>query len=305
MNYLKILLTIGVVWGFFGSPDLNAQYIIHQVEYRIPISYDLLPEGQEFANPGEEARFFLQLPEEKLKAALPPEEANFQQTETVIAIDGNNIAVESQSEEGKITMVSDIREKKFYLIYWPMKKVIVMTREDLEKVQQQARNFADKMLEGLSPEMRKQIEAEMEKEKSARSRPWKVETTGVKGSKYGFNCEQYIAERPEEIVLIWASEDYPEIVEKSRKISEQFQAAFPDEDSETDEWELVEGKIPVEVRRFERDEMGNPVISVMAINRIEKKRPPSKIFMVPGPEQGFTRVSMQEFMQQMMPFEQQ
>ncbi len=304
MNYSKIWLIFGFIFGgLFAVNNLNAQYIIYQVEYKIPVNYDLVPEEKEFSSPIEEARFFLQLPQNKLEAALPAEEGHIQKEKTVIYIDGDNLAVESQSEEGNISMVSNFNEKKFYLIYWPMKKVVVMTREDFEKTQQQAQNIADKMLEGLSPEMRQKIEAEMAKEKATQARPWKVNATGVKGQKYGFDCEQYLAERPDELILIWATDQYPEVVEKARTISEKLDAVFPEDELETDEWELVAGKVPVEVRRFETDEMGNPVISVLAIERIEKAQPPKEKFAVPGADQGFTHTTLQEFMQEMMRFE--
>jgi hypothetical protein len=92
------------------------------------------------------------------------------------------------------------------------------------------------------------------------------------------------------------------ITAAAENISEKFSKIFNmGEDEETDEWSLVKGKIPVEVREMSQDmEMGEPNFNITSILKIESKTPPADKFYVPGEEDGFTYGSFSYMMEQMM-----
>jgi hypothetical protein len=58
--FLPIVLFLIISVNF-----LQAQYIIEQVEYKIPFSYELIPENTEFNSAKDEGKYILSIPEEK------------------------------------------------------------------------------------------------------------------------------------------------------------------------------------------------------------------------------------------------
>jgi len=294
--FIVIILTVSFA---------RAQYIIQQVEYEIPVNFDLLPQDREFDNPYDEAKFFLTLPEDKLKAAAP-ESSKEEEVKSTMYIQGDNFAMETDSRESrKTTVVTDAKAGKFYYILWPQKRVMVMSATDMKEMQQKSQAAADEMMKNLSPEMRKQVEQGMQEESGKAPRP-KAMATGRKMQKYGFNCEEYLITTENEIQVIWASSDIAGLAEKVEDFSAKMNDLFPSEDEvETDEWELVPNKIPVEVRTYETDMMSNPVIKVQAITGIEKKQPPADKFKIPGKAEGFSQGSMKDMMNEMMNMMQQ
>ena len=297
---LIVFVMLVLIVGF-----ARAQYIIQQEEYKIPVNYDLLPEGKEFDNATDEAKYFLSIPEEKLKAAAPETEPE-EMVKSTMYIEGDNFAMDTESKEtGKATIVSDYKTGKFYYILWPQKKVMVMSASDMTEMQQKSQTAADEMMKNLSPEMRKQIEQGMQQESTAAPKPV-VKATGKKMQKYGFNCEEYMVTTGEEVKVIWATGDISGLAEKVEDFSSKMNRLFPSEDEEeADEWQLVPGKIPVEVRTFETDMMSNPVINVQAVTKIEKKEPPADKFKIPGKAEGFSQGSMNDMMKEMMNIMQQ
>ena len=283
----------------------RAQFIIHQMEYEIPVNLDQIPEDKEFNSPNDEATFFLTLPEDKLKAAAP-ESAEQEVTKSTMYIEGDNFAMETDSKEtGKTTVVSDAKAGKFYYILWPQKKVMVMSADDMKAMQQKSQSAAEEMMKNLSPEMRKQVEQGMQGESAKSAKPV-VKATGKKMQKYGFTCEEYLVTGENDVQVIWATGDISGLAAKVEDFSTKMQEIFPsEEEEESDEWELVPGKIPVEVRTYENDMMGNPVIKIQAITGIEKKQPPADVFKVPGKAEGFSQGSMNDMMKEMMNMMQQ
>ena len=251
MNHTKLILSISIAFLLFTSVNyLKAQYIIEQIEYEIPISYDLVPDDVEFEDPEDENKFFLNIPESKLKEAALAEGREIKEERSTIYIEGENFAVETESGEmGKVTMVSDAKTGMIYLIMWTQKKVIEMKPEDMAKIEESAKAAAEKVLENLPPEMREQVRAEMEKEKNKPPVKYEAKPTGQKMKLYGFNCEEYGIVKDGEFITIWASGDRPEIVDEVNRISGKFDEMFKTgEDEDVDEWQLVPGKIPVQVK---------------------------------------------------------
>jgi len=304
LNYSKsINILLILIFCLIGS-SLQAQFILKQVEYDIPISYSLVPEDVEIENEEEEALFFMTIPTEKLKKAAFEEGREVSTNESIIYIDGDNFAVEDNSEMGQMTVISNAKDGVMYMIRWSQKKVIVITPEDLKKMEEQANAAVEESMKLLSPEMQAQVRASMEQEKQQKSGAKRIANpTGKKMTINGFNCELFTITNEEgNITGIWAAPDDMNITAAAENISEKFSKIFNmGEDEETDEWSLIKGKIPVEVREMSQDmEMGEPSFSITSIQKIERKTPPVDKFNVPGEKEGFTHGSFSDMMNQMM-----
>ncbi len=301
INMVLVKLSLLLLIVMAASP-LNAQFIIEQKEYRLPVNYDLLPENTEFENPADEAKYFLTLPENKLKTGA----SEIKESKSTVYLDEENFAVDFESvEQGKVTSLFNVRKKVFYYILWADKQVYKMTDEDIKQIQKDAQAMRDKMMAGLSPEMRKQMEAQMKKD--AQTKKINVTATGKKQNISGFECSQYFAESEEDLKVIWATDDLPGLSKSLRKnferYMEQMQAIFPSEEGDSqDEWDLVDGKIPVEVRSMHSgmDMRGTPEIEVTLLTKIARQKPPAEKFIPPSAAEGFTYGSMKDMMSQMM-----
>ncbi len=275
----------------------HAQYIIQQVEYELPVSYELIPEDIEFASEEDEIEFFLNLPTEKLRKAALAEGRDIREEKITIYIDGNNFAVESMSDEmGRTTVVSNANTGVLYYVIWSQKRVYEMKPGDMEKIREKA-------LEDLPPELREEARAEMKREKAQKTDHEKPRPTGKKISLYGFACEQYMVNTDEGVLSIWAAPDQSGVVGEVSRTSRRFEEHFQmEEDDDVDEWDLVPGKIPVEVHRYAGGMMmEEPRLTIQAITKIEKKKPSADKFKVPGDKEGFTKGSMMEMMMEMAP----
>jgi hypothetical protein len=304
LNYSRSKKILFIVLICLMTGSLQAQFIIKQVEYTVPISYSLVPEDTEMESEEEETMFFMNIPTEKLKQAAIEEGLDVEANESTIYVDGGNFAVESNSEMGRMTVISNAKDGAMYMVMWPQKKVMVMTAEDIKRMEEQATAAVEESLKSMSPEMQAQIRAAMKQEKQ--QKPVSnliVNPTGRKMSINGFNCELYTIKKEEgNITGVWAATDDMKITGTAEKISERFSKMFNmGEGEETDEWSLVRGKIPVEVREMSLDmSMGEPAFSITSIQKIERKTPPAEKFHVPGDKEGFTHGSYSDMMKQMM-----
>ena len=98
MRYVIIFILIASV--FILPNAVRAQYIIEQVEYTLPVNYDLVPEDAEFEEMQDEALFFLNLDEAQLKQAAEMSGEELEITKSTIYISGDNFAFESNTEQG-------------------------------------------------------------------------------------------------------------------------------------------------------------------------------------------------------------
>jgi hypothetical protein len=234
------------------------------------------------------------------------EDREIWEEKSTIYIDGENFAVETESKDmGKVTMVSDIKTKMMYVIMWDQRKVMEFKLEDMAKMESRAMQASESMLENLPPEMREQMKAEMQIEKNKSQVKYKAVSTGNKSKIYGFSCEEYRVSKDDEFITIWASTDHPEIVEKVDRISGQFDELFKtDQEEDIDEWQLVHGKIPIQVKTYQTSmSTGEPGISIQSIMGIYNKKPPADKFRVPGEVEGFSKGSIMEMMNQTVPGE--
>ena len=191
-----------------------------------------------------------------------------------------------------------------YMVQWAQKRVVVVTAEDLKKMEEQANAAVEESIKMMSPEMQAQVRAAMEQEKQQKSgAKLAANPTGKKMSINGFDCELYITKKEEgNITGVWAAEDDMKITAEAERITGKISKMFNmGEDEQTDEWSLVKGKIPVEIRKMDQDmSTGEPTFSITSVLKIERKTPPSDKFYVPGKEDGFTHGSFSDMMKQMM-----
>jgi hypothetical protein len=301
---LKSIIINSILFIVLIAGCLQAQFIIKQVEYTVPISFSLIPEDVEIESEEEEAIFFMTVPIEKLKQAALEEGREVNTNESSIYVDGDIFAVEDNSEMGKMTVISNAKDGVMYMVRWAQKRVVVMTAEDLKKIEEQANAAVEESIKLMSPEMQAQVRAVMEQEKQQKSgAKLAANQTGEKMSINGFNCELYTIKKEEgNITGVWAAPDDLKITGDVERISEKFSKIFNlGDDEETNEWSLVRGKIPVEVREMSLDRsMSEPSFSITSIQKIERKTPPADKFYVPGEKEGFTHGSFSDMMKQMM-----
>ncbi|MFA9370224.1 MAG: hypothetical protein ACERIH_00765 [Labilibaculum antarcticum] len=298
MNKIKMILLTGFV--FVLSISLQAQYIIEQLEYQIPINYDLVPENMDFEDTADEARFFLQLSESKLKDAAQREYGEIEMIASTIYIDGDNFTVESTSpEEGKTTVIFNHNKGLMYYVLWSQEKIYVILEADMTDIQKDTEAAMQKMMAQLSPEMKEQARTAMKTEKGNQQSAKEITETGRKMIKYGQKCTEYLLEDEQEVMVIWASDDILGLALKAKSMSDKLAEIFPSmEEEEQDEWELVSGKIPIEVRTFRLDIMAGANMEIQAITRISKTTPPAEKFILPAEAVGFERSSFKEMMKQ-------
>ena len=215
INFLLIFIFCLIV------SSLQAQFIVKQVEYTIPISYSLVPEDLEIESEDEEALFFMTIPTEKLKQAALEEGREVNTNESTIYVDGENFAAEDNSEMGKTTIISNAKDDVMYMVMWAQKRVVAITPEDLKKMEEQANAVVEESIKGLSPEMQAQVRAAMEQEKQQKPRAKQVaHPTGKKMTINGFNCELFTIKNEEgQITGIWAAADDTKITGEVERIS--------------------------------------------------------------------------------------
>ena len=304
-KYLKLVIN-SIFFIIFSAACLQAQFIIQQVEYEIPVSYSLIPEDVEIESEKEEALFFMTIPVEKLKQAAVEEGQEVNLEESFIYVDGDNFASEHNSKMGKMSIISNSEEGIMYMVRWAQKTVVSMTPEDLKQMEEQTNKAMEESLKMMSPEMQAQVREAMKQEQQNKSAANAVAIkTGKKMTVNGFNCELYLIENEDDGTTgIWAAADNMKITGDVEKISEKVSKIFISADDEdTDEWSLVRGMIPVEVREMNigGEYTSEPVFNISSIQKIEKKTPPADKFYVPGEKDGFTRMSFSDMMGKMMP----
>ena len=293
MNLSKIpAYAIFLFFLFLFMNTLHAQYIIKQVEYKIPISSDMVPADKDFSNSADEAKYFLNLPDNKLD-----QKTNVKTMDLTIFIDGNNLATENVSPGGeKTSTITNSKKGMFYMVYWPRKTVMEMSAKDAEDMQKKAKAASDEAMKKLSPEMRKQIQEEEAKKKSQPQ--YQTKFTGKEKNINGFDCKQYMIQQGDEITMVWATDDSKGLSKHIEGISQKMKSLFDPGSTEKDEWELLPGKIPIVVRTYDNS-MDGASIKVEEIKNISNKKPPAGVFSPPGKAQGFKTQSMKEMMMQM------
>ncbi len=306
-KYAASLRMLFITCLFLSVHSLSAQIIVHQVDSEIPVSYELIPENMEFESEVDMAKYILNISEDILKSKALAEGQEIIEQNSTIYIDGDKIAVESSDAEmGRTTMVSDTKSGKMNMILWSQKKVLVMTRDDMKKMEEKSKQMTESMLQNIPPEMQEQVRAEMAKQKNAPAKKHKAQPTGKKMKKYGFDCEQYLVVSENKTMSIWAANDNFALGKSIESISAQFKKMFNSENADdVDEWALLSGKIPVVVASVRSDmSSGGSIVEIQAITQIEKKKPSADKFKIPGTSDGFTTGSYMEMMMQMMPDQQ-
>lgn len=300
MKFYKPYLIFAVSLILIISNVLHAQYIIEQLEEEIPINYELIPEDMEFDSFKDEAEYILTIDNKKLIDAAKSSGMEVVQEKSTLYIDGDNFAAEMSSDEmGKVSVVSDAKSGRMYTINWNQKTVIEIDASELGEIEERSKAFANEMLDNLPEEYRKQVMVEMENEMNMDSPAFEINPTGKKATLYGFKCDGYVGIQEEESIYIWAAKDNIGIVKDIEKISKKFEQLFnsDDEDRGVDEWGLIPGKIPIQIKRMSYSGMyGDPIIDISSITNIKKQNPPKEKFYVPDEKDGFERGTMMDLM---------
>jgi len=301
MNWLKIFCYyILVIIVFTPTDPLIAQYVIEQTEQEIPINYELIPEDIDFDSFEEETNYIMGIDSKILRAAAIKNGLDVIDEKATTYIDGNNFAVETESDEmGKFTMVLNTKTGLMYSIMWEEKKVLEMNANDIKEIEDRTKSITEQMLNNLPEEYREQVLTEMKKEEPEPKNEFEIVSTGKKMELFGFRCDGYNAYQGEEVMFIWASDDKVGIVKEIKSISEKFDKIFKnDDEDDINEWDLIPGKIPVQVIKISSSGMyGEPVMNIVSITNIEKKQPPKDKFYIPGDKEGFSRSTMMDMMQ--------
>ena len=257
----------------------------------MPLPFDLIPEDRDVESDIEAARILFRMPTQKLIQAARESGTAVEMESSTIYIQGDRFAVESRSEDGRFSAISDMVNQRMYLVLWDQKKVMVIGKEDLDQMKQKTNTAAQQALDHLSPEMRKQVEAAM-KNNMRQEDAVSLRSTGKSEIINGFNCTQVIAETESGFQEIWAAEDQFGLSEKVGRFEAQMKQFMPsDEESDKDEWELVPGKVPVKVNTVSVPNFSNPRIKITTIESIQKKTVPPSKFIPPGEAEGFQHVT--------------
>ena len=116
--------------------------------------------------------------------------------------------------------------------------------------------------------------------------------------------KEYYVKTDDKTMMVWVSPDKIGITKEIKKFSEKFDHIFNSDDEEgIDEWSVISGSIPIQVRKLSYSmESDEPVIIIQTITKLDKKKPSSSVFTVPGVNEGFTKSSMMDMMQTMTNF---
>ncbi len=299
---MKVLKTLSFIllllYVVLFSDKAEAQYIIEQFEYSIYITPQMMPADKRFANQTEEARYFLNQPDNKFSPDNERETGSYKITKSTIYLDGDNFAADNISSNGdKTSTITNANRGMFYLVSWPRKTVMEISTKDMEEIQKNAATSGKNSKKNLSPEADK--ETEKNEADTISQSDTAARFTGREINKNGFECKQYLVEQGDNIMMIWATDDNKGLSAHFESITKNMKALFPsDNDQEKDEWDLLPGKIPIEVKTFSRD-MNGSHIDVQEIKKISNEKPRAERFIPPGKSQGFTTRSMKEMMMQM------
>ena len=252
----------------------------------------MMPADKEFSSSTDVAKYFLNLPDSKLTG---DKTANM--SKTTIYLQGNNFATDDDSpDEGKTSTIINTNKGMFYMVSWPHKSVMQMSVKDMKEMQKKAIETQKEEMKKLSPKMRKQIEEDDANKKSQNG--YKTKFTGKERKINGFDCKQYMIEHGEDVKMVWAADDNKGLGKHIESITNMMKSVFTSGEEEKDEWELLPGKIPIEVRSFYSGMDGSQIV-VGKIKKISEEKPPAGKFMPPGKDQGFTTRSLKEMMMQM------
>ncbi len=268
---------------FFMANFSFAQYIVETENHSLTIDYESL--GDEYQSDEYEKmdNKIMEMPLEKLLQLAPEEDREAEKI--VFYIDGKSYAAESETEEaGKVKVIMDNSKNQFSIISYDQKAVTIITSDELKQMQQGMSEMA-----GYSNRTEEEVKSTMK-------------STGRTRNINGFNCEEYVFhdEEVSEITVIWASDDDKGVSKKIKELLNQFESVNSSpEEREKSEWEMIEGKIPVEVRKMQINTyQGN--IDIQQITKIEEKNISKDKFHVPAESEGFTHNSMKEMIEQMM-----
>ena len=282
--YIKSLTT-SIFLLLFTAGFLNAQFIIEEAVYEIPVGFDLMPEDDDFRTSDEEAEYFLNLPEDKLKSSDMAAGEELEIERSTYFFDGENIAIETRTPDfGKTTTVIKSGENKFYFITWSKKMVMEVTPEALKAMQQ----LSPEVHEGMKPGENSDILEDS-----------KFQETGKTAKIRGFDCKQYIKKDQDKMTIIWASEDKNGMTGIMTDAMDKMQRLDPDAgENSQDTWTLLQGMIPIEVRSMQTDSDSDvPEIKIRSIMEIKKTTPGADKFTIPGTSEGFRQTSMEDYLE--------
>lgn len=304
MNKLRIILVLGFMLGF--SVLLQAQFIIEQIAYDIPINHQQVPANKDFTNVTDKAEFFLQLSESKLKNLdAGKKNGGIKVYPSTIYIDDDNFTLDGVVKgEGKISMIYNHNENILYVVSWTEKKIRLFRNGDMAGIQNDMEAKLQEELAQLSPEEQAQAKMAMEMVKKMRKKQpqttTKITATGREMTKYGRKCNEYLLEDNQKSKVIWASEDNMGLAIKVKSMFTKLAQLIPSMNREKNiglEW--VDGNIPVVVCTLHPDALDNTKMEVRANVKITQTEISADKFILPAETAGFKRISIKELKEQM------
>ncbi|PKQ64856.1 hypothetical protein BZG02_03110 [Labilibaculum filiforme] len=306
-----MFLLIGFMFGF--SVLLQAQFIIEQITYEIPINHQLLPANKEFVNIADKADYFLELSESKLKDLDASKKVgDIEVYLSTIYLDGENFSLDGVIEgEGKVTMIYNYSEGVFYVVSWGQKEIHEFTNEDIVGFQDNLDGLQNTMLAkmeeeiaDLPPEEQAQVRMamEMEMKREKKLQPTSIKTTamGREMTKYGRKCKEYLLENNKSSMVVWASEDTMGLTIMVKHMWEKMVQFIPRMNNAKDAGAVwVNGNIPVVVCTLQPNALDGTKMKVKEITKITQAMPSADKFSLPAETVNFKRKTMKELMEQM------
>ena len=257
---------------------------------------------REDASPEDMAKYFFAMSIEDIMQKAGNQQLEPDIEKTTIYVSGQKMRMDTEMEEGKMSVLMRMDEKKMYQIMWDQKQYMVMSLDELVDMQKQAQDAIkniegmEAILEKLPPEARAQMEASMGLSKD-KTEPPKVTKTGKTATMNGFDCQEYIIASGSSHSQYWVTKKYPAL----RKAFESVINSMPefggsgDEMDEEEIFKQIPDAWPVVIKELKFDMITmSGSFDIEEMLTMEEKGVAAGTFDVP---QNFAKIGMQEMMQ--------
>lgn len=300
-RFLAALLLVAIA----GSSQ--AQYIMKQVQGRVPASA-VMALGENSDSP--DGAFYASLTKEQYYEKAQELGEKIEETTSVVYVDGQNFAAETEAMGDKITMIYH-ENGDIFIVNWKQKKVIKTSLDELKNMQKSAMDMMgqtsgampdmESILSSLPEENRKAaMDAlkKMGKQPGAMGMPEEkpeIEKTGKTKEMLGHETTLYLISQGPKTRGVWVAKDDPQLVETFMKLAETFKAAMPMKNDEAEDWELIPNTFPMQTVTHSQRSF-KPSVRIEYLASLEKKQPPKEKLIPPGKDQGFTEGTMMDMM---------
>lgn len=305
-------LLIGFICIFGVSSQ--AQFIVEQITYEIPMNDQLVPPNKDLSNPTEKARFYLQLSENKLNDNHTETTEGIKTYASTLYMDGENFTNEGLiKDSGKVSIIYNHSKNLLHIISWDQKEIHVFSPEDTadfdknmeaqrQEMEAQMPPEMQEMLAQMPPEMQEKAKMLMENRMDMRmpQTPKQITATGREMTQYGRTCHEYLLKDNQTLKVIWASDDNMHLFEMVKSMFGKFTKFVPEmNEGKNNGSEWVDGKIPVVVCTLKPNTLDDTKMEVRAITRITQTTPPAEKFVIPAEAAKFKQITFKELISDM------